>query len=608
MDKRDVIYQGLDCIKDSMEQEYMTLGSQSQAAVKWAAQADYALYTAYFGVATIFVAFVKHLYYRFRDYRYKNRQTSNVATSIVDVLISYCRFIGYKQVPARIRFFTSLPNSVGGSLYVSFTSLYLLCYCLVPHFWYRECRGFGSPPLAVRAGLMATALTPFIYVLAGKSNAITLLTGMSYEKLNVYHQFVGVAAFVLSLIHTIPFLYQDLREGGNSHLFSNFQTQFEYYSGIPPLIFLGLLCTLSKSWVRKHVYEFFLHSHWMFGIAYFGTLIWHINKSLGADNYMWGALGFWATQILYRILMKTCFKPTSMFLRSRDAVLRKLGENVYEVTIANTKGYTWTPGQHCFLRFVGGRILDNHPFSIASMSSNESNSEMKFIIVPRKGLTRAHYLELDQHITTKKKVFIDGPYGGTFRDVTGFERVVLIGSGSGVTAIIPFLTYLANHISKLSKDSKPFVTEYINFVWIIRKEEHIDWIRDELLQCQKLAGDAINIQIYVSEEDAEKAKVVDDNKTEEKLCCEIDSSDDPNSTVGSIHEFSITYKKPSIPEVITSLGHTLSRRNIFISSGSDSMKEEVSNSVSKLQSLVFNNDILASNVEEIYLHTESFGW
>ena len=168
----------------------------------------------------------------------------------------------------------------------------MLCYCLVPHFWYRGCAGFGSSPLAVRTGLMATALTPFIYVLAGKSNAITLLTGISYEKLNTFHQYTGVACFILSVIHVVPFIYQDLAEGGSSNLKMNFKDSFEYYSGIPPLILLGLLCILSKSYIRKVVYELFLHAHWMMGIAYFGTLIWHINKELGADNYMWGALAF----------------------------------------------------------------------------------------------------------------------------------------------------------------------------------------------------------------------------------------------------------------------------------------------------------------------------
>lgn len=51
-----------------------------------------------------------------------------------------------------------------------------------------------------------------------------------------------------------------------------------------------------------------------------------------------------------------------------------------------------------------------------------------------------------------------------------------------------------------------------------------------------------------------------------------------------------------------------SNRNMIVCSGSDSMKREVSQTVSELQALVFNNDRYTSNVEEIYLHTESFSW
>ncbi|EGW30227.1 uncharacterized protein SPAPADRAFT_63848 [Spathaspora passalidarum NRRL Y-27907] len=458
---------------------------------------------------------------------------------------------------------------------------------------------------------MATALTPFIYVLAGKSNAITLLTGISYEKLNVHHQYVGVAAFVLSLIHIIPFLHQDLVEGGASLLYSNFQNDFAYYSGIPSTIFLGLLCILSKAWVRKHVYEIFLHSHWLFGIAYFGTLIWHINKSLGADNYMWGALAFWATQILYRILMKTAFKPTSMFLRSREATLSKLGDNAYEVTVANAKGYKWGPGQHFFLRFVGSRILDNHPFSIASMSrDDESASEMKFIIVPQKGLTKKHYQELEQHITCKKKVFLDGPYGGTFREPTAFDRVVLLSSGSGVTATLPFLTYLARNINQLKSQGKPIVTRGISFIWVVRKSEHINWIRQELMECQELAGEYIQIQIYVTEHETIEKKIeLDSNEKDSSTSMlekTIGNNDSESSELLLPKEFTVDFAKPAIPRIVNNL--RLSRRNMIVCSGSESMKKEVSSATSKLQALIFNNDIHNSHVEEIYLHTESFGW
>ncbi|CAI5760365.1 unnamed protein product [Candida verbasci] len=565
-----VSYQGLDCLADMSNSTYMMYQQLSQTEIPWADQSNYAKYTIYFGIVTIFISTLKNAYYRFRDSTYLNTRSSNKFSSIVDVLISYCRFVGYKQVPKYLTYL-SFPNSVGSTLYMMISALYLFCYCLVPHFWYRGCAGFGSPPLAVRAGMMATALTPFIYILAGKSNAITLLTGISYEKLNVYHQYVGVCTLVLSIIHTIPFIHQDLVEGGSGHLHMNFISDRYYYSGIPPLILLGLLCTLSKAWIRKHIYEFFLHSHWMFGIAYFGTLIWHIDKSLDADDYMWGALAFWATQLIYRILIKTAFKPNSMFLKSRPAIMNQSGDNVYEIVIEKVKDYKWAPGQHCFLRFADLSILDSHPFSIASIKEDEQG--MRFIVIPKKGLTKSHFEELNTKLTCEKKVFIDGPYGGTFRNIESFERVVLIASGSGVTATLPFLSYLSKHNN---------ILKYVSFIWIVRKTEDVNWIDEKLKECQKLLGNKLDIQLHVCE------KEVDEKYIENDL--------------------QYIYDKPSVKKIITNLVNTLTTRNMFICSGSDSMKREVSKSVSELQSLIFNNDYEATNIEEIYLHTESFGW
>lgn len=587
--KRSVTYNGLDCLADISDPQYKKYQMQLQAEISWASQTKYAKYTVYFGVATIFAATVKHLYYRYRDIQYRSKQSSNAGTSLVDVLTSYCRYFGYKQVPKWLVFF-SVPNSVGSALYMFLSSLYLFCYCLVPHFWYRACAGFGSPPLAIRGGLMATALTPFIYVLAGKSNAITLLTGISYEKLNTFHQYVGVAAFVLSIIHTIPFVHQSLVEGGSSRLHQRITSEFSYYSGIPPFILLGLLCILSKACIRKYVYELFLHAHWMMGIAYFGTLMWHIDSLLNAQDYMWGALAFWAAQILYRILIKTAFKPNSMFLRPREASLEKIGDGVYQVMIENTKGIKWEPGQHCFLRFVGVRILDSHPFSIASMENNGSTG-MKFIIRAQKGLTKSLYKELDRLIITNKKVFVDGPYGGTFRDARAFEKVVLVSSGTGVTATLPFLSYLSNG------DAGAMVKK-ISFVWIVRQLEDVNWVKSELLECQKSAGNKIDIKIHV---------VGDAKSDTEKIG---DSEKEIGSESGEFmeNEFSISYGKPSVSLILKSLIGGFYARNMVVCSGSDSMKREVSSTVSELQALVFNNDHYQTNVEEIYLHTESFCW
>jgi predicted ferric reductase len=598
--KRGVTFNGLDCLKDANMPAYESAHMKLQAEVPWGDQPSYGKYTVYFGVVVIFIAFVKNIWYRYLDYSYKkNPQSGN---SFVNVLSSYFRFVGYKQVPGKICYYTSLPTSIGSTLFLMASTIYLFCYCLIPHFWYRGCRGFGSPPLAVRAGIMATALTPFVYVLSGKSNMITFITGISYEKLNVFHQYVGVAALVLSVIHTIPFIFQDLAEGGAEVLHLNFTSDFAYYSGLLPLILLGLLCVLSKAWFRKVCYEGFLHLHWMFGIAYFGTLWWHINYTLGMQDYMYGALAFWATQVIYRILIKTTFRPNSLFMKPRRAELSKLGPNAYEISVSG-EHLKWKPGQHCFLRFVGTRMLDNHPFSVCSILNEDSR--LKFIVIPKKGLTKQLYSELDEYAITNKKVFLDGPYGGTARDPTSFDNVVLMATGSGITATLPFLSTIANEIQQAKKDNKPFICRNINFVWVIRHINDLSWIDTELNRCLEIAGDYINTDIYVCHGKSEQQQSSEDTKTN-KSALDIEKTIEAPSI--SNDAINLHYFRPFIPDILFKLSRTLGRRNMVVCSGADSMKQETSRTIANLQPMIFNNDINNLRIEEIYLHTESFGW
>ncbi|ETN45831.1 uncharacterized protein HMPREF1541_00012 [Cyphellophora europaea CBS 101466] len=70
-----------------------------------------------------------------------------------------------------------------------------ILYCCILTFavrpYYRQHCGYGYPPLDVRTGLMAVALTPWIIALSGKANIVSLLTGIGYEKLNIVHRWMS---------------------------------------------------------------------------------------------------------------------------------------------------------------------------------------------------------------------------------------------------------------------------------------------------------------------------------------------------------------------------------------------------------------------------------
>ena len=115
-----------------------------------------------------------------------------------------------------------------------------------------------SPPLATRAGWMALALFPFVLASASKYNLITLLTGISHEKLQPFHRWSAWAMLVLALVHTFPFIVYNIDKGDMEE---QWHTNFEYWSGVAAIIPQAYLTLFSTKTVRDRYYEFFKSTH-----------------------------------------------------------------------------------------------------------------------------------------------------------------------------------------------------------------------------------------------------------------------------------------------------------------------------------------------------------
>jgi len=57
-------------------------------------------------------------------------------------------------------------------------------------------------------------LMPWIVALAMKANLISLVTGISHERLNVLHRWAAYTCLVLSILHTVPFYVTPVWERG----------------------------------------------------------------------------------------------------------------------------------------------------------------------------------------------------------------------------------------------------------------------------------------------------------------------------------------------------------------------------------------------------------
>ena len=136
-----------------------------------------------------------------------------------------------------------------------------------PYYWPKlESGSYGSsPPIATRTGWMALGLLPFVlYVvfsgwtstatttnsrraLGTKPNLISALTGVSHEKLQVFHHWTSYAMFVLALVHTFPFIIYHIDKGD---MVKKWDTDIVYWTGVAAIIPQAYLTFMSIPAIR----------------------------------------------------------------------------------------------------------------------------------------------------------------------------------------------------------------------------------------------------------------------------------------------------------------------------------------------------------------------
>ncbi len=175
------------------------------------------------------------------------QQSSVSSVGPLNNTVALFRFIFYRPIrPITVRkgWRPIAFPSLGVSVIVILAFLVGILYCTLPQPLFWQSIAYGSPPLAIRSGMMAVALIPWIVALAMKANLISVLTGISHERLNVLHRWSAYICLVLSLLHTIPFYITPVWDKGARASFQalfNQQGIYVYGTGR----FQKLTCTLS---------------------------------------------------------------------------------------------------------------------------------------------------------------------------------------------------------------------------------------------------------------------------------------------------------------------------------------------------------------------------
>lgn len=165
------------------------------------------------------------------------KESSAVTSSrFLNVSTALVRWVFYRPLPTwRIKngWRPIVFPSIGAIAIVLAALTFVILYCFVPQPLYWQSIRFGSPPLAIRSGMIAVAMMPWIVALSMKANFISMVTGIGHERLNVLHRWLAYICLLLSLIHTIPFYVTPIWEKGALRTFRTFfqNTQGYYVYG-----------------------------------------------------------------------------------------------------------------------------------------------------------------------------------------------------------------------------------------------------------------------------------------------------------------------------------------------------------------------------------------
>lgn len=154
------------------------------------------------------------------------------ASRTINIGLAFFRSVFYRPMPTiRVRkgWRPIILPSLGAVTIIALAVILVLGYDLIPQPWYWQSIRYGSPPVAIRAGMIAVAMVPWIIALSMKANFITLLTGIGHERLNVLHRWLAYIFILLSLIHTIPFYITPIWDAGGYRVFRSFFTSQHVY-------------------------------------------------------------------------------------------------------------------------------------------------------------------------------------------------------------------------------------------------------------------------------------------------------------------------------------------------------------------------------------------
>jgi len=346
-----------------------------------------------------------------------------------------------------------------------------------------------------RAAWVSVTQIPFIFLLSCKFNPLSILIGISYERLNWLHRWAARTIFLTVIVHW-SYFFREWWLADFVELEIQMMPMVKY--GFGAFATIGWMILSGFGFFRAMGYEFFVIQH----IAAFAVLLWllhaHVPSYARYNIYM--SVGFVASDWSIRTIGGMV---RNFHLYERFA-LRRVG---YKVRVQILPGHAvrltiddayfrWKAGQHIYLSIPFLRLFELHPFTVANACGKPDHNyrQLTMLIKARSGFTKTlHNVASKNYLSSQRFLaFLSGPWGIP-PNPSSCDTVVLIACSSGASFTTPILEQLVKC---------PGCVRRIISHWIIRSEKHFIWFEAALRALEldaKAQGLDLEIFIHVTQ-------------------------------------------------------------------------------------------------------------
>lgn len=207
---------------------------------------------------------------------------------------------------------------------------------------------------------------------------------------------------------------------------------------------LCLLILLSIPFLRKPSYEIFLRTHQALAALVVYSIVRHV---ISQSNFNWSYVYIFAG-VFAALLAFQCgvvmFRNKAWGRHFPRAFITHIDQTV-RVRMTMSRPIEVKAGQYINLWIPSvsfWSFLQSHPFVVTNWADGKQDT-LELFIQPRRGLTRELFSHgtLDERVSVPRLALFSGPHG-TSVPVGEYETVVMVATGFGIAAQLPYLRKL----------------------------------------------------------------------------------------------------------------------------------------------------------------------